>query len=544
MNKIIQHFQDRPILLNIILDGYGIGVQDETDAVFMAKTPVMDKLMSDFPNCLLFTHGKHVGLPSNSDMGGSEVGHMTIGAGRIISQGTTLISRQIASGEFFKQKVLNEAIDNAKSSCLHLIGLLSDGNIHSHMTHWFAIINFAAESGVKKCRFHVLLDGRDVGIQSAQIYVQQLEDHVTQLKENYSDIDYRIASGGGREFMTMDRSYNWNKVKIGWEASVEGFAEHVFDNAYEAIDHFRAINPNIIDQDIPRFVIRNSTDSVCQILDGDSVISVNFRGDRAIELTRAFCEIGFKEFEINRRPKVYYCGMTIYDLDLGLPQKTIVPGINVENPFGKRILEMGIKQFRLAETQKFPHVTFFYNGGYREPLDSSMEEYCIIPSDVIASFSEKPAMKAVEISNQAVEFVESGNFQYGLINFANPDMVGHTGDFNAVVKAVEIVDKALGRVLDAVEKKGGTAIVTADHGNADQMIIMNPTTGNREISTKHSLNPVPLVLFDPKWDKSIYQLKTHSGDNPLTLGMIAATNFVILGVQPPDDLLPPLFKLS
>ena len=537
---LIERFSGRKPLINIILDGFGIGKTDESNAIHLASTPFIDHLGKKYPNTSLLTHGKHVGLPGAKDLGGSEVGHLTIGAGNIISQGPTLITNAIKDGSFFQSPALLEALDNAKSGALHLLGLLSDGNVHSHIDHFIAVTKEAARQGIEKCYVHALLDGRDVGVQSAEIYVEQLEDVFQKILSEHPTWDYKITSGGGREVITMDRDKTWAKVEKGWNTHVLGQSGNYFANALAAINHFRQETPDLIDQDCPPFNIRNSKGEVTGIQDGDSVIFMNFRADRAIELTLALTEDEFSGFERVQRPDIYFASMMIYDEDHNVPENRILGNAHVENPFGKRILELGLDQFRLAETQKYAHVTFFFNGGYREPLDPNKETYYLIESDKIDSFALAPQMKAVEIAAKAVEFIYSGRFDFGLINFANADMVGHTGDMKAAIQAVEAVDAAVREICDAIKKVNGIAIVTADHGNADEMIITNNKTDRKEVSTKHSINPVPFFIYDPAYQGE-YQLKKLSKDTILNLSMIAATNFILLGKNVPEDLNDSLF---
>ena len=542
LEALIERFSGRKPLVNIILDGYGIGKADESNAIHLASAPFMDLLTKDFAGTSLFTHGRHVGLPGETDMGGSEVGHLTIGAGKIISQGATLISNAIKDGSFFQSAVLKEALNTAQSGALHLLGLLSDGNVHSHIDHFEAVIKEAVRLGVKKCYVHALLDGRDVGVQSADIYVQQLDRLFEKILSDHPDWDYGIASGGGREVITMDRDKTWPKVEAGWNTHVLGKSGNYFASALEAIQYFREQTPDLIDQDCPSFNIHNTQGDIPTIQDGDAVIFMNFRGDRAVELTMALTEDNFSGFKRNQRPSIYFAGMMVYDEDNNIPQNQIMESAHVENPFGKRILELGLNQFRLAETQKYAHVTFFFNGGYRKPLDPNKEIYHLVESDKIESFALAPQMKAAEIAGQAVEFIQSGQHEFGLINFANADMVGHTGDMKAAIKAVETVDTAVKQICDAVRKANGLAIITADHGNADEMIITNKKTGKAEVSTKHSLNPVPFVIYDPAYQGD-YRLKQLSDESVLDLSMIAATNFLLLGQKVPDDLNDSLFLI-
>ncbi len=542
LKNLQQYFSGRGPLIHVVLDGWGVGAADETNAVNRANLPVISRLIRGCPYTQLWTHGKYVGLPNEKDMGGSEVGHMTMGAGMVMEQGPTLIQNLLQSGEFFENPVLSRIIQNCveHDTPLHLLGLLSNGNIHSHVDHTEAIIRHAFKSGIKRCYLHALLDGRDTGVQSALDFTEPFEKLFSELKGQRPGIDYAFASGGGREVITMDRDNNWKKIETGWRIHVQGQSENQFPSIRDAIEYFRKQNPEIIDQDIPGFVIIRNGEAVSRIEDQHALIFTNFRGDRATQFSRAFLADEFPYFERYRCPEVLFAGMTQYDQDNQIPPDYLVGTPVVEEPFGKRILELGLKQFRLSETQKFAHVTFFYNGGYREPLDPLKENYHFIASDKIPSFAERPAMKASGISKKAVEFINSGEYQYGLINFANADMVGHTGDFQATVRAVEAVDSALDNIVRAIDAVNGLLVITADHGNADEMLISNQN-GTLEISAKHSLNPVPFLIYDPLYNGD-YRLKPFGQEYNNNLSNIAATNFLLLGQAVPDDLAPSLFE--
>jgi len=541
LKNLQQYFSGRGPLIHVVLDGWGVGAADGTNAVNKANIPVMSRLIRGCPHTQLWTHGKYVGLPNEKDMGGSEVGHMTMGAGMVMEQGPTLIQNLLQSGEFFENPVLRRIIQNCveRDTPLHLLGLLSNGNIHSHVDHTEAIIRHAFKSGIRRCYLHALLDGRDVGVQSALDFTEPFEKLFSELKGQRPRIDYAFASGGGREVITMDRDNNWGKIETGWQIHVQGQSENQFPSIRDAIEHFRKQNPEIIDQDIPGFVIIRNGEAVGRIEDQHALIFTNFRGDRATEFSQAVLAHDFPYFERYRCPEVLFAGMTQYDQDNQIPPDYLVGTPVVEEPFGKRILELGLKQFRLSETQKFAHVTFFYNGGYREPLDPLQENYHFIASDKIPSFAERPGMKAPGISKKAVEFINSGEYQYGLINFANADMVGHTGDLQATVRAVEAVDAALDNIVRAIDAVNGLLVITADHGNADEMLISNQN-GTLELSTKHSLNPVPFLIYDPLYNGD-YRLKPFGQDYNNNLSNIAATNFLLLGQAVPDDLAPSLF---
>jgi 2,3-bisphosphoglycerate-independent phosphoglycerate mutase len=539
---LAEHFKGRRPLINIILDGWGIGAHDEGDAIFQARKPNMERLLRDFPNATILTHGPYVGLPSPKDIGGSEVGHLTMGAGRIFPQGPTRIKQLIESGEFFEGEVLNRLVANCLEGgrALHLIGLLSDGNVHSHIDHFHAVIEHALRRGVARLYVHALLDGRDVPYQSALTYVEPMEEWFRRIVREHPERDYAIASGGGREVITMDRDQNWERIRLGWDVHVRGQGAAFFSSARAAIESFRKRRPNAVDQDLPPFVVAREGQPVGPIRDGDSAIFMNFRGDRAIEFSRAMVEDRFPYFDRGRRPAVQFAGMMVYDEDTDLPPQRLVGSAKVNDGFGRRILELGLDQFRLAETQKYAHVTFFFNGGYREPLDPRHEHYVLIPSDKIDSFAKAPAMKAKEIADKACELIRSGKFDFGLINFANTDMVGHTGDITAAIQAAEAVDRALGLIMAALAEAKGLALITADHGNADEMISLNPKTHQREPNTRHSINPVPVILYDPLYRPGDYRMIAGGDGRPLTLSRISATNYLLLGRRPPGDVDDPL----
>lgn len=535
-----------PVLL-IIMDGWGLGDGGAGDATALARTPVFDRLWSGYAHTRLLTHGPYVGLSSSKDMGGSEVGHLTMGAGKILDQGPTRINKAIADGSFFCSEALQQILQVKETGkTLHLIGLLSDGNIHSHIEHFKALIGHAARQGVRRLRLHALLDGRDVGIQTAQIYIQELEEMFAAFNGERG-FDFRFASGGGRERIVMDRDHNWSKVAEGWELIVHGQGEHCFSSMQQAIDYFRVQQPGLIDQDMPGFVIVDDAgEPVGAIEDGDAVAMMNFRADRAIELSEAF-ELGdFAGFDRGRRPEVTFAGMMVYDEDRNLPKLQLMGPTKVDYPLGRRLVEMGIRQFRLAETQKYAHVTFFFNGGYREPLDADMENYILIPSEQGVSFADKPEMRAPEVAAKGVELIESGRYGFGLINFANADMVGHCGNMQAAITAVEAVDSAVGRLIEALQKVGGRAIITADHGNAEQMQAMRPD-GHAEASTKHTTNPVPCILFDPGYDGSYRLRQPEPGDDVVStpgLSHLAATLLELMGQPIPADLAASLIRRS
>ncbi len=522
--------------LLIVMDGWGIGSGGEGDAIALANTPNFDRLRSSCAYTELHTHGNHVGLPSQKDMGGSEVGHLTMGAGVVLDQGPTRINKAIADGSFYESEALARVIDCGKQGhAVHLLGLLSDGNIHSHIDHFLAVIRYADKQGVERLYIHASLDGRDVGIQSAQDYVKMVEDVFEEINQQ-DNRDYAFASAGGREHSVMDRDNDWSKVRRGWEAMVLGLAEHRYFSMNEAIATQRSIVPNLIDQDMDSFVIMDEATGKLKatIEDGDGVLMMNFRGDRAIEITEAFVEADFSGFEREKVPSITFAGMMVYDEDRDMPELQVMGPTKVDYPLGRYLVDQQVKQFRLAETQKYPHVTFFFNGGYRQPLDASLEDYILIDSDKGISFADKPQMKAPEIAEKAVELIASGEYGFGLINFANADMVGHCGMMAPAIAAVEAVDTALGQIIEALEKVGGNAIVTADHGNAEEMITYKKN--HQEACTKHSINPVPCVLFGAETEFTLNDSVAAGAG----LANLAATVCDMLAIDTPEGLEPSL----
>ncbi len=522
--------------LLIIMDGWGVGSGRDDDAIALANTPNFDRLKSTCAYTEINTHGKFVGLPSMKDMGGSEVGHLTMGAGKILDQGPTRINNAIADGSFYDSEALAKVIAvGQEGGAIHLLGLLSDGNIHSHIDHFKAVITYADKQGVERLYVHASLDGRDVGIQSAQDYVLQLEDLFAEINAK-GDRDYAFASASGREHAIMDRDQDWSKIKRGWDAMVLGEAEHEFGSVIEGITALRATNPNLIDQDMDCFIIIDDDlrKPKAVIENGDAVLMMNFRGDRAIEITEAFEMEDFKGFDRVKVPDVLYAGMMVFDEDRNMPELQLMGPTQVDYPLGRYLVDKKIKQFRLTETQKFPHVTFFFNGGYRKPLDDTLEDYILIDSDKGVSFADKPEMKAPEIAAKAVELIETGEYGFGLINFANADMVGHCGKLEPAIRAVEAVDKAVGLIVDALEKHGGNAIITADHGNAEEMVT-HKASGD-EPCTKHSVNPVPCILFKAGGQ---YQL-SEVAQQDVGLANLAATICDMMQIETPKDLEPSL----
>jgi len=534
----------KPVLL-VVMDGWGMGRGDSSDAVAQADTPNVDRLWHNEPHTTLLTHGPYVGLPAAKDLGGSEVGHLTMGAGRLLDQGPTRINRSIDSGEFFTSPALQQITERAQQGgTLHLVGLLSDGNIHSHIDHFLALIRHADDVGITRLRIHALLDGRDVGIQSAQDYVAIVEALLQQVNSS-AQRDYAFGSAGGREVMTMDRDNQWDKVKLGWDAHVYGISDRHFPSMMEAITTLRQETPGIVDQDLPCFVLTDEQGNPRSIMaDGDAVVMVNFRGDRAIELCEAFCLADFDGFDRGVMPDVLFAGMMVYDEDRDLPPLQLMGPTVVEHSLGRLLVSRGIRQFRLSETQKYPHVTFFFNGGYREPLDAALEDYILIPSDRGITFSDAPAMQAAAITSRAEQLMASGDYGFGLINYPNADMVGHCGKLAPAISAIESVDAAVGRLATAAEAHGWALMLTADHGNAEEMQVTGKH-GGHEASTRHSINPVPCIVYDPQHAREYSLRQPEAGqsiaDTP-GLSHIAATVLDVMGETTPDGFAPSLIQ--
>ena len=537
--KKLRSFPGRkgPLLL-IIMDGIGLGKNDDSNAVYLAKTPVLDKLMAGPLQTRLRAHGTAVGLPSDEDMGNSEVGHNAIGAGRVFAQGAKLVDTAIENKSIFNTEIWNNLVNRGKGKAtLHFIGLLSDGNVHSHIKQLYALLQNCAEKGVKRVRLHPLLDGRDVGEKTALTYIEQTEALLKRLNQDHG-VDYRIASGGGRMVTTMDR-YNadWSVVKRGWDAHVLGKAR-AFRSASEAVQTYYDEDAKITDQYLPSFVVADEQGKpVGTINDGDGVINFNFRGDRAIEISRAFEEKEFREFDRETYPDVLYAGMMEYDGDLHIPHNFLVSPPEIDRTVSEYLCDSGVPSFALSETQKYGHVTYFWNGNRSGYINDKLEYFMEIPSDKI-QFDKAPKMKAFEIAEEAEKLLATSKYRWGRVNFANGDMVGHTGIVDATVTAVETVDTCVGRLLKVVDDMKGLAIITADHGNADEMFTVKG--GKKSVKTAHTLNPVPFIIYDPQYNGE-YEMAQVSNAG---LSNIAATLLNLLGYEKPDEFDASLIKVK
>jgi 2,3-bisphosphoglycerate-independent phosphoglycerate mutase len=518
------------------MDGVGLGARDESDGVYLANTPVLDRLLAE-PLCTqLKAHGTAVGLPSDEDMGNSEVGHNALGAGRVFAQGARLVNDALATGALFQGASWRAIVDRGRAGgTVHFIGLLSDGNVHSHIKQLFALLDRCAADGVRRVRVHPLLDGRDVGERSALTYLEALEQRLASL--DGAGRDYRIASGGGRMITTMDR-YNadWSVVERGWNAHVLGVGRQ-FGSAREAVETYYREDPGSTDQYLGSFVIAEGGQPVGTIENGDAVVFFNFRGDRAIEISRAFEETSFSEFDRVRVPDVYFAGMMQYDGDALIPKHFLVEPPAIDRTVSQYLCAAGVSSFAVSETQKFGHVTYFWNGNNSGYIDERLERYVEVESDRVM-FDQRPWMKAAEITDATLGAIGSGTFKFVRLNYPNGDMVGHTGIVPAIRIAVEAVDLGLRRLLPAIEAARGIAVVTADHGNADKMF--TERKGRREPMVAHTLNPVPFIVKD------------FSGANPWELSgvakpglsNVAATLLALLGFEKPDEYDPSLLRLG
>lgn len=504
--------EGKPLML-MILDGWGIRQEKEGNAVAGASTPYYDSLLTTYPHTILSASGEDVGLPEGQ-MGNSEVGHLNMGAGRIVYQDFTRISKAIREGEFFKNEILLSAMANSKEkgTALHLIGLLSDGGVHSHITHLFALLDMAKELGIQKVFIHALLDGRDVPPANAREYIDSLESKLKDLGIG------AIATVMGR-YYAMDRDKRWERVESAYNAMAFGegleatLASGAVARSYEAGDTDEFVKPTVI--------IKDTGEPVATVKDGDSVIFYNFRPDRAREITRAFVDEDFTGFERKPGyPRVFYVCLTQYDKTIDAPV-AFKPQV-LSNTLGEYLSKNGMKQLRIAETEKYAHVTFFFNGGVEPPNPG--EERILIPSPKVATYDLKPEMSAYEVTEAVLKEIRGDKFDVIMLNFANPDMVGHTGVESAAIKAVETIDDCMSKIVEAVKEKGGIVLITADHGNVEQMI----DTDTHQPFTAHTTGPVPLVYVDDR-NKNV-QLE------PGRLEDIAPTMLSLLGLEKPEEM--------
>ena len=550
MNQLKRHADfggSRGPVILAIMDGVGMGGGDAGDMVARATTPNLDWLAENALFTQLKAHGRAVGMPSNSDMGNSEVGHNAIGSGRVYDQGALLVQNAVRSGQVFEGDTWKQLVERVLQSdgTFHFIGLLSDGNVHSHIDILLAMLSRCQVEQVKKVRVHILLDGRDVPPQSAQVYIAQLEEHLASIN-SAEGFDYRIASGGGRLYITMDRyGADWPMVKRGWDVHVKGEGRS-FTTAQQALEALRADDPGVVDQDLKEFVIVEDGKPVGPIVDGDSVVLFNYRGDRAIELARAFDEPDLDTFDRGPIPDVLFAGMMEYDSDQKIPKRFLVSPPAIEEVLAEYLVESGVRQLAVSETQKYGHVTYFFNGNRSGKFSEELEDYVEIKSDHVP-FNQRPWMKAAEITDVVIDSVQNHRHDFIRTNLPNGDMVGHTGDLLAVEISVEAVDLCIGRMIEAVRDVGGVLIVTADHGNADEMYALdeagNPKRDEKGafcVKTSHTLNPVPCYIYAVGQEGRI----RLSDETELGISSLAATIIECLGFEPPESFEPSIVTVS
>ncbi|KAL2493714.1 bisphosphoglycerate-2 [Forsythia ovata] len=536
------------IIAVVVLDGWGEANPNQYNCIHVAETPAMDSLKKGAPEKwrLVKAHGKAVGLPTDDDMGNSEVGHNALGAGRIFAQGAKLVDLALASGKIYEGEGFKYIKESFETGTLHLIGLLSDGGVHSRLDQLQLLLKGASEHGAKRIRVHVLTDGRDVLDGTSIGFVETLENDLAKLREK--GVDAQIASGGGRMQVTMDRYENdWDVVKRGWDAQVLGEAPHKFRSAVEAVKKLREA-PNANDQYLPPFVIVDDNGKpVGPIVDGDAVVTFNFRADRMVMLAKALEYEDFDKFDRVRFPKIRYSGMLQYDGELKLPSHYLVSPPEIDRTSGEYLVHNGVRTFACSETVKFGHVTFFWNGNRSGYFKQEMEEYVEIPSDSGITFNVQPKMKALEIAEKARDAILSRKFDQVRVNLPNSDMVGHTGDIEATIVACKAADDAVKMILDAIDQVGGIYVVTADHGNAEDMVKRNKKgeplldkNGNIQILTSHTLQPVPVAIGGPGLAPGVRFRKDVPDGG---LANVAATVMNLHGFEAPADYEPTLIDV-
>ncbi len=536
----LPEFEGRPgPLLIIVADGVGVAPPVDSNAVHRAHTPTLDALASSDLYTELAAHGEAVGLPTDDDMGNSEVGHNALGAGRIFDQGAKLVNKALADGSLFESGHWRTAVGRAlDGGTLHFLGLHSDGNVHSHTDHLYTMLRRAADDGVRRVRVHILHDGRDVPSRSALHYIAATEAVLSDINTGHDGADFAIGSGGGRMFITMDRyEADWDMVERGYRCHTHGVGRP-FPSAADAVETMY-VETDRGDQYLEEFVVVDEAgDPIGAMADGDAVILFNFRGDRSIEISRAYEEAEFTPFDRTANgavshPDVFFAGMLEYDGDTHVPTNYLVAPPTIDRTMSQYLCAEGLRSFAISETQKYGHVTYFWNGNRSGYIDADLETYIEIPSDNV-EFNKTPGMKVREITAETIKLLKSGRYRWGRINFPNGDMVGHTGDLDATIEAMEVVEECVERLMRAVADLDGILIYTADHGNAD--IMYTETDGVRSPKTSHTLSPVPFAIYDPRYAGE-YHMAPVDGAG---LSHVAATVFNLLGYQAPDGYNPSL----
>ncbi|MFA6525429.1 MAG: 2,3-bisphosphoglycerate-independent phosphoglycerate mutase [Patescibacteria group bacterium] len=508
----------------IIIDGFGIAPPRRGNAISVAVTPNLDKIIATYPTMAVQASGELVGLPWG-EMGNSEVGHLSIGTGRIVYQSFPRINKSIADGSFFKNEAFLAAVNHAKknNSAIHIMGLVSDGGVHSSEEHLYALLELCKDNGVNKVFIHAFLDGRDTPKNSAEDFIQQLQRRIIDLQIG------KIATLAGR-FYAMDRDNRWDRIEKSYNAIVEGFSEQTTEDPIAMIK--KSYENSVFDEEfIPTVVVENGK-PVATVQDNDAMIFFNFRPDRTRQITKAFVLPGFEKFQKKRNiANLFFVSMTEFEKDL--PVSAIAfPPIEITTPLAKVIADNGFKQLHIAETEKYPHVTFFFNGGKEAAYEG--EDRVLIPSPHVSSYDQKPAMSTREIKDRVVQEILTKKYKLIVINLANVDMVGHTGNLKAIIKAVEVVDEALKEIVEATLDMNGAVVITADHGNAEEK--MNAQTG--DIIKEHSANPVPFILIGKQWEGQ-NTLQSHDLSSLRPVGMladVAPTILQILGLDRPAEM--------
>ena len=516
--------RDGPLLL-VIADGFGCADDLPSNAITAADTPNLDALLAS--SIELLAHGPAVGLPTDDDMGNSEVGHNALGAGRIFEQGAKLVNKAIAEASIYEGDIWNDVISAGRENTLHLVGLHSDGNVHSHVDHLYALLRKAAEDGVTSCVVHILHDGRDVDPRSALGYIDVTESVLAEINASYDGANFRVGSGGGRMTVTMDRyGADWGMVERGYNAHTHGIGRQ-FASATEAVETMYG-ESDTGDQYLDEFVVIDAAgEPVGAMSDGDGVVFFNFRGDRAIEISQAYEDDDFAYFDRGNRPQVNYVGLLQYDGDALIPKQYLVDPPAIDNTVSEYLCSQGLRSFAISETQKFGHVTFFWNGNRSGFINEELETYIEIPSDNV-QFNKTPAMKVREITEQTIELLRSGDYEWGRLNFPSPDMVGHTGDLTATIEAIRVLDECVGKLVEVIDEVGGALVFTADHGNAD--IMYKEKDGERVPVTSHTLSPVPFVIHDTGKTEHDLMPGANAG-----LANVAATLTNLLGFVAPAE---------
>lgn len=516
-----------PVVL-AVLDGLGLSRQLSGNAVKQANLPFLSSVVQKYPSLALQASGVAVGVPPDQ-MGNSEVGHLALGTGQIIPQGSARVQTALQSGEIWQSSTWRDLIHHLKThhSALHFAGIFSDGGVHSDINHLMAMIRQAHQEGITKIRLHLVLDGRDVTPQSAEQYIQRITDFFA----TFPEADYKIASGGGRMVFVADRYQNdWAIVKAGWDAMVHGQAPHQFESALEAVQNLRAQDPAIQDQYLPPFVITKNQHPVGQILDHDALVYFDFRADRAVEIAMAFTESNFTHFERGYTPEIFFAGLTEYDSDRHIPAQQLLPPLKSQTPLNQFLASRQITQLAVSETVKFGHITYYFNGNSYEK--AAGEQHLEIPSDT-QPFNTRPWMKTAEITDTVLEHLDQ--FQFIRLNFPGADMVGHFGEMIPTKLALEAIDLQLSRLATQIDKLGGVLLITADHGNAEELL-----DNNNQPKTSHTTNPVPFIFYDNTANPQRYQLKHFESAG---LANVAATVALLLGQSDyPDFWQPPLIQ--